>query len=176
MEDAPALARLGAEQVHLGFMDAIYRRPDVYDCDERLYGTIRDDAGHLARVAHSRFELEAAYPSALWYAPLGVGNHVDHQIAYMCGRALVRRGASVAFTSTCRMCSSKVRWMLDSTWSVERRSIGRSWCVSRVARSMQGYAQYATTPVSFAESLSSDICSGTGQRYIRRAHLVARPP
>src|SRR6266508_169404 len=67
-EDDLALARLDADTYRAGLLDAIYRRPDAYN----------------SRV-----------PRATFYAPLGVGNHVDHQIVYAAARD--GAGAVMAF-------------------------------------------------------------------------------
>jgi LmbE family N-acetylglucosaminyl deacetylase len=96
-EDRNALARLGAEAMHLGLLDAIYRRPDLYDCDERLYGPILDDEAYVDHVCRRLLQLYAQHPNSTWYVPLGVGRHVDHQIAHVGGRRLLRAGARVGF-------------------------------------------------------------------------------
>jgi LmbE family N-acetylglucosaminyl deacetylase len=85
-EDRDVLAGIGAEAVHLGFRDALFRRGRrgpayptfrfdaargrVASCDARLAAEVG------ARVA----EIARASQAGLIFAPLGVGRHVDHLI------------------------------------------------------------------------------------------------
>ena len=93
-EDAAALHYLGAGRRWLGFRDAIYRRPDRYHSDERLFGTLGDEDGRLvSRISHIVADLLARWPRAIVYAPLGVGLHVDHQLAYLAARRLEARAS-----------------------------------------------------------------------------------
>jgi LmbE family N-acetylglucosaminyl deacetylase len=101
-EDSMVLAEMGAAWVHLGFVDALFRRVGqgpgllpgrprrpayptfrfdaargrIAPADARLAGEIIDATGEVARTADARLLL----------APLGVGRHVDHLIT----RAAVR--------------------------------------------------------------------------------------
>ncbi|MBC7227279.1 MAG: PIG-L family deacetylase [Thermoflexales bacterium] len=94
-EDRAALALLGAEPVHWGFLDCIYRRaPDgraLYTSYEALWGPVADeDEGMLEELTCRIAELPS---SATLCVPLGVGRHVDHrlvrQAAERTGRPLV---------------------------------------------------------------------------------------
>ncbi len=100
-EDRAAYARLGCADVHhLDAPDAVYRLgPDgaaLYGSEQAIFGPIHP--------------YEAAYPEALAeltrallpvdatvLAPLGVGNHVDHQLARAVGLALLKEGWRVGF-------------------------------------------------------------------------------
>lgn len=65
--------------VFLDLADAVFRG---YDGDEQLLGAPRaDDAGPGALI---RREIERLEPQAV-YVPLGVGNHVDHQLCRQVG-------------------------------------------------------------------------------------------
>jgi LmbE family N-acetylglucosaminyl deacetylase len=78
-EDAQAAARLGADLLWLEEQDAIYRHA-TYDSVEAIFGPALPGDPLLARLRGHLARLQAALPAAAWYAPLAVGNHVDHQI------------------------------------------------------------------------------------------------
>ncbi len=82
-EDAAACRILGAEYLHLPFADCIYRmdgekRP-FYQSDQDIFGTIhpQEQTELVARVEKAIASLP---PSEQIFAPLTVGNHVDHQL------------------------------------------------------------------------------------------------
>jgi hypothetical protein len=81
-EDRAALASLGAEPLHLGLLDAPYRRGA-----ERSFrglvlaalGPEDDDAAEVARIVADR--AEALAPETI-LLPLGAGEHIDHRIVH----------------------------------------------------------------------------------------------
>jgi len=86
-EDQAALALLGAEAVHFALPDCIYRTDPatgqpLYASEESLFGPlspIEEPLGqHLADELHT---LLVAVGEVHVYAPLGIGRHVDHQLA-----------------------------------------------------------------------------------------------
>lgn len=83
-EDEAACRRLGAHTLHWSFPDAIYRlHPQtdepLYTSDEGIFGEIHPAEADLLHImASSMQELPAARHVV---APLGMGNHVDHQLA-----------------------------------------------------------------------------------------------
>jgi LmbE family N-acetylglucosaminyl deacetylase len=82
-EQRAALTLLGADWRPLEHLDAIYRG-DQYLSDEELFGPVKPgDAALVERIAGQLGDVAAAS----WYAPLGVGNHVDHQLALAAARA-----------------------------------------------------------------------------------------
>lgn len=82
-EQRAALALLGAEWRPLPHLDAIYRG-DQYRSDDELFGPVKPGDSALVELIAGRLgEIDAA----TWYAPLGVGNHVDHQLALAAARA-----------------------------------------------------------------------------------------
>jgi LmbE family N-acetylglucosaminyl deacetylase len=82
-EQRAALALLGADWRPLDHLDAIYRG-DQYLSDEELFGPVKDgDARLVEQIAAQLRDVDAA----AWYAPLGVGNHVDHQLGLTAARA-----------------------------------------------------------------------------------------
>ncbi len=91
-EDAAACRRLGAAYAHWMTPDCIYRaHPDsgraLYDSEEAIFGAVDPSEQALVlSLAEAMAELPAA---GRVVAPLGIGNHVDHQ--------LVRRAAEACF-------------------------------------------------------------------------------
>jgi LmbE family N-acetylglucosaminyl deacetylase len=94
-EDDLALARLDADTYRADLLDAIYRRPDVYNTRAALFGTPAPDDSLLYSTRQLIASLHYRAPRATFYAPLGVGNHVDHQIVYTA--ACEAAGAVMAF-------------------------------------------------------------------------------
>jgi len=94
-EDDLALARLDADTYRAGLLDAIYRRPDAYNSRDALFGTPVPDDSLLYSTRQLIAALHSRVPRATFYAPLGVGNHVDHQIVYAAARD--GAGAVMAF-------------------------------------------------------------------------------
>ena len=104
-EDAAALTLLGADVLHLDYLDAVYRSgPDgewLYADEEALWKTLSpadpltvDGAQDLV----NRLETVIPAPNqGLVYAPLGVGWHVDHQLVHAAARKLQSRGYRMAF-------------------------------------------------------------------------------
>jgi LmbE family N-acetylglucosaminyl deacetylase len=104
-EDLAALTLLGAKEQHLEYRDAVYRTAAdgqwLYDLEDRLWQGVhpadpvgRDGAEALAR------RLAIMIPPAgqtVIYAPLGLGNHVDHQILRAAARQLMAQGHRLAF-------------------------------------------------------------------------------
>lgn len=96
-EDHEALEILGADSYQLDLLDAIYRRPESYVNNDTLFGTVAPDDPLLAALGDHLTLLAARYPQAIFYAPLGVGNHVDHQIVHSAAVRLAQSGVTLAF-------------------------------------------------------------------------------
>jgi LmbE family N-acetylglucosaminyl deacetylase len=94
-EDDLALERLDADTYRAGLLDAIYRMPELYTGNDRLFGTPAADDSLLDSTRQLLAALHDRLPQATFYAPLGVGNHVDHQIVY--AAACEAAGPVVAF-------------------------------------------------------------------------------
>ncbi|MDQ3810489.1 MAG: PIG-L family deacetylase, partial [Chloroflexota bacterium] len=97
MEDVRALELLGVDSARLGLLDAIYRRPEVYDRHDRLFATLADDDSFPGALTERMTELCARFRGARVCVPLGVGEHVDHQAAHLAGRSLAGRGVEVSY-------------------------------------------------------------------------------
>jgi LmbE family N-acetylglucosaminyl deacetylase len=94
-EDQAAANELGARVRWLGLPDAIYRG-ERYQQDAELFGELVPD--ELALAAHLAEELVGLpewVDGTRVFVPLGVGNHVDHQLVFEAGRALAARGVEV---------------------------------------------------------------------------------
>jgi LmbE family N-acetylglucosaminyl deacetylase len=81
-EDGLAMEHLGVDYYWAGMIDAIYRYPQAYHNHDALFGTPVPDDPLVAALRQFVSNLRERMPHATFYAPLGVGNHVDHQIAF----------------------------------------------------------------------------------------------
>lgn len=104
-EDRAALTMLGADILHLDYLDAPFRLGSggqwIYVDLETLMGTVHP-ADPLARdgieTMAARFAgLIPLHDQQVLYAPLGVGHHVDHQIVHTLAHRLAEQGYRVAF-------------------------------------------------------------------------------
>ncbi|GAC1568609.1 MAG: PIG-L family deacetylase [Ktedonobacteraceae bacterium] len=97
-EDAAALDYLRADYLWLDYPDAIYRgTPPFYTTEAALIGG-EVQAGDLwidRDLAQNLVALNERLPDAVWYAPLAIGGHVDHQIVCSAIDRLIQRGANV---------------------------------------------------------------------------------
>jgi LmbE family N-acetylglucosaminyl deacetylase len=97
-EDARALAYLDVDYLWLDYPDAIYRgTPAYYNQKSQLIGgdVHPADLWIDKELAQNLVTLHDRLPDAVWYAPLGVGRHVDHQIVCSASDRLIQRGANV---------------------------------------------------------------------------------
>jgi LmbE family N-acetylglucosaminyl deacetylase len=94
-EDELAMERLGADRFWAGRLDAIYRRPGAYDSRAALFGQPAPDDSMGRDLAQLFATLRSRMPHATFYAPLGVGSHVDHLIVQ--ASALTSARAPLAF-------------------------------------------------------------------------------
>jgi LmbE family N-acetylglucosaminyl deacetylase len=97
-EDARALDYLNADYLWLDYFDAIYRGVPAYYTDESqlIGGDVHPGDLWIDReLAQNLVALHDRLPDTVWYAPLGVGRHVDHQIVSSAIDRLIQRGANV---------------------------------------------------------------------------------
>lgn len=97
-EDLAALDILGAEATHWPYTDCIYRQTTdghfPYASEESLWEKVHPaEQGLLENLAAQIAALPLS-PGGLVYAPLGIGHHVDHQIAR---RAAEASGRTLAY-------------------------------------------------------------------------------
>jgi LmbE family N-acetylglucosaminyl deacetylase len=90
MEDIAAAQAVGAEVRHHEYPDCIYRTLQsevLYPSEESIFGTVHTGDKVVQTLAVETVMFKAVYPGIhTIYVPLGVGNHVDHQIVHEWGR------------------------------------------------------------------------------------------
>lgn len=98
-EDASALDYLHADYLWLDYPDAIYRGSPYYtNKDELIGGEVNPGDLWIDRqLAENLVKLSSRLPDTVWYAPFGIGRHVDHQIVASAADRLVSQGANVKF-------------------------------------------------------------------------------
>jgi LmbE family N-acetylglucosaminyl deacetylase len=99
-EDATALDFLNCDYLWLDYLDAMYRgSPGYYANRQQLIGGEVNGADLVIerQLAQDLLALEERLPDVVWYAPLGVGRHVDHQIVASAADRLVQRNANINF-------------------------------------------------------------------------------
>lgn len=97
-EDAAAMELLGVDYLWLDYPDAIYRgTPAYYTQDAQLIGgeVNSGDRWIDEELAETLVALRKRLPDTVWYAPLAVGRHVDHQIVCSAADRLTEMGAKV---------------------------------------------------------------------------------
>lgn len=97
-EDAAAMELLGVDYLWLAYPDAIYRgTPAYYTQEKQLIGgeVNAGDRWIDAELAETLVALGKRLPDTVWYAPLAVGRHVDHQIVCSAADRLAEMGAKV---------------------------------------------------------------------------------
>lgn len=97
-EDAAAMELLGVDYLWLEYPDAIYRgTPFYYTQESQLIGgeVNAGDRWIDEELARTLVALGKRLPDAVWYAPLAVGRHIDHQIVCSAADRLTEMGAKV---------------------------------------------------------------------------------
>jgi LmbE family N-acetylglucosaminyl deacetylase len=97
-EDARALDYLKVDYLWLDYLDAIYRGTPAYytEKSQLMGGEVHPADLRIDReMAQNLVALHERLPDPVWYAPLGVGRHVDHQIVCSAIDRLIQRGANV---------------------------------------------------------------------------------
>ena len=82
-EDRRAMGILGARYLHLAYTDAIYRLSDgsfLYSSDQELFGPLHPAEAELVSSLAAMVDGLPTSREVTMYAPLAVGNHVDHQL------------------------------------------------------------------------------------------------
>lgn len=94
-EEAVAMERVDVDYYWAGMLDAIYRYPEPYHSHETLFGVPAVDDPLATDLREWIEQLHQRLPHARFYAPLGVGSHVDHLITHTVAQDL--GGGQVAF-------------------------------------------------------------------------------
>ncbi len=95
-EDVAALAVLGCDGLHLDQLDAPYRMAH-YGAGDNWRGTPVPHDPLLPAAQSILQQLWHQQPNAQFYVPLGVGNHVDHQLVCAAAVQFHKAGASVVW-------------------------------------------------------------------------------
>lgn len=100
-EDAAAVAFLGINAHYEDVPEAIYRTDTqgrwLYGGDRAMFGARQPDDIWLVPYFVGRIRLLFHNASPSIYAPLGIGGHVDHNIAFEIGLGLAQQGLPVLF-------------------------------------------------------------------------------
>jgi LmbE family N-acetylglucosaminyl deacetylase len=127
-EDRAAVARLGAEALHLPVPDCIYRRAEpggepLYASEEAIFGPVHplewplslDLAGLLGDYGLLRAQ-------AMVYVPLGIGSHVDHQLTWRLADDWAGASTRVCYYEDYPYAHDQAlvqRWVEGRTWTPE---------------------------------------------------------
>ena len=105
-EDAAALACFGLESTWLDYFDCIYRGEAdqalwYYNSDDDIFGPLHPAeialVQPLVEAILAAIQIKPVSTQTIIYAPLTVGNHVDHQLAFLAALKFLRQGYRVRF-------------------------------------------------------------------------------
>lgn len=99
-EDAAALDYLQVDYLWLDYLDGIYRGEPAYytQLAQLIGGEVHPaDLWIDKQLAQDVLTLQERLPDTVWYAPLGIGRHVDHQLVTSAVDRLVQHGTKVYF-------------------------------------------------------------------------------
>ncbi|GCE46482.1 LmbE family N-acetylglucosaminyl deacetylase [Thermosporothrix hazakensis] len=99
-EDTKAMELLQCDHLWLDYYDAPYRgNPPLYTEEKVMIGgeVHQADAAIASQLAKDLMALHERLPDAVWYAPLAIGRHVDHQIVCSAADHLAQNGVPVYF-------------------------------------------------------------------------------
>ena len=99
-EESAALDYLQVDYLWLDYQEAIFRgNPAYYTSEAQIIGgeVHAEDQDIDKKLAQLLLDLQARLPDTAWYAPLGVGRHVDHQIVCSAADRLIQHDAKVYF-------------------------------------------------------------------------------
>ncbi len=93
-EDAAVLAQWGVEVVHWDTLDSLYRfvdsRPAYADAQALAGEPLEVEFGSMPQGWFQRLDEEGYLrPGTVFYAPLSIGGHVDHRLAFRLGELLL---------------------------------------------------------------------------------------
>ena len=117
-EDAAAMSHLGVEYQHWNYLDCIYRRhPDsgkfLYASEQALFSPMDPADRKLVQQLLGECRPSFQEATSILYAPLSVGQHVDHQVVLRAALEL-------------RMSGFQVRFFEDYPYAGDRRKLTRA--------------------------------------------------
>ncbi len=117
VEEQAAMEVLGADHCHLGLHDSIYRgnaNGAYYHSDPDIFGAVHPaDAAMADVIAEQLAALEEVTAETAVYAPLGLGNHVDHQLVRTAAEAW--RGRELLYYEDFPYAVRPRDWTVDGT-------------------------------------------------------------
>ncbi|MGW2190251.1 PIG-L deacetylase family protein [Streptomyces sp. NPDC001667] len=139
-EDEAALALLGAHHLWLEYPDAIYRGdpPRYPSRASYLSGPVHPDDRPL--VGAIAAELALLPRTAQWFAPLGVGGHVDHLLAHAAARRTAAAGMSMSYYED--MPYALTRPVVPLSMAPVHHAVGQVWSL-RIEAALRYRSQLA---------------------------------
>ncbi len=164
-EERVAMERLGVDYYWANRLDAIYRYPEAYNTRESLFSQPAPDDPQFADLRGLFGQLRERLPDAVFYAPLGIGSHVDHLIVHtVIGDVLgdaVRFYEDVPYVTTPGAFDERMQQLdglvsasvlaVDATFGQKLHAIHAY--ASQLKELFGGPAQMEQTMSSYAESL-----------------------
>lgn len=146
-EERGALSILGAEPVLLEYLDCIYRQDAaqarwLYASETAIFGPV--DAADDSLVDELAQKLAGLAPdgeACRFYAPLAIGNHVDHQVTLQAAMRLHQRGRTVWFYEDYPyvvrdpdgLAQALSRWQGDGRWQARSIELREQDLMAKVA-------------------------------------------
>lgn len=97
-EDQAALDLLQVDYLWLDYQECIYRGANYTTKEQFMGGEVNPaDAPIEHELTQTLLKIQQALPDVSWYAPLGIGRHVDHQLVCSAADHLAHGGAKVYF-------------------------------------------------------------------------------
>lgn len=157
LEDLRACEMLGAQAIHLSVPDCIYRRiadQHPYSSESTIFGALHP--AEFALVTQLANDLQKRFEGAQFYAPLGIGNHVDHQLTYRISQALesVRLYEDYPYAENPTLYAATIFDGLAATWEF--------LSAEALVAKAQAMAAYASQLSSFWQD-ESDLLTKTRQ-------------
>jgi LmbE family N-acetylglucosaminyl deacetylase len=179
-EERVAMECLGVDYYWANRLDAIYRFPEAYNTRESLFGQPAPDDPQFADLRGFFGLLRERLPDATFYAPLGIGSHVDHLITHTAVRDVLGDAARFyedvpyvtipgAFDERMRQLdgiASATTIAIDATLGQKLRAIHAY--TSQLKELFGGPAEMEQTIASYAEGLRP-----AGGRYGERVWRIA---
>jgi LmbE family N-acetylglucosaminyl deacetylase len=164
-EDWTAMRVLGADCLHLGYLDAIYRADAdsfLYTADDELFGPPRpSEADLVARIVSDLASLHVAEVTTL-FAPLAAGNHVDHQLVRDAALALEIPSRSIVFYEDYPYVdqpgdlTKALRTVSPATWKAEVRPVSEE-CLQTKVNAIAAYRSQLGTLFGGEEMMAQRV-------------------
>ncbi len=183
-EDAVALESLGVPYVWLPYRDAIYRGGQYYSRETIMNHVQPGDWELFERLSAHAVELWRRTARAVVYLPLGIGNHIDHQLVFMLAGALRQAGAEIWHYEDFPYVAREPRALglrlaelgapyrsrtVDITAQIERRLEATALYGSQMTSTFRNVGPYREVTMRYASSVA-----GAEHRYAERLWALDR--